>query len=206
MCPHRRPPRPQHPIVGVCRRGGLHFVCHATSNRDLTAPNLDLAASKRGNCSLRAATRRRHAVARLLMVQNPHCQPDIHPGAEVGGPESTGVLRDTRLATAPAGDDPTTSRQISHVISPRSLFEITRKRCSSNDVDSIFELIAGELRATLMGVGRTWPSFETTRRRHAEARLLMLQNPHHYPWGHAPSLASCSLTSAGQPGGAPINA
>ena len=46
----------------------------------------------------------------------------------------------------------------------------------------------------------------TTRRRHAEARLLMLQNPHHYPWRHAPSLASRSLTGAGQPGGAPINA
>ena len=28
----------------------------------------------------------------------------------------------------------------------------------------------------------------TTLRRHAEARLLMLQNPHHYPWCHAPQL------------------
>ena len=47
----------------------------------------------------------------------------------------------------------------------------------------------------------------TTRRRHAEARLLMVQNPHHYPGRHAPSLASRSLTGgAGQPGGAPINA
>ena len=26
-----------------------------------------------------------------------------------------------------------------------------------------------------------------TRRRHAEGRFLMLQNPHHYPWCHAPS-------------------
>ena len=34
----------------------------------------------------------------------------------------------------------------------------------------------------------------------------MLQNPHPYPWRHAPSLASCPLTSAGLPGGAPINA
>ena len=42
--------------------------------------------------------------------------------------------------------------------------------------------------------------------RHAGRMLLMVQNPHHYPWRHAPSLASCSLTSAGQPGGAPINA
>ena len=34
----------------------------------------------------------------------------------------------------------------------------------------------------------------------------MVQNPHHYPWRHAPSLASRSLTGAGQPGGTPINA
>ena len=126
------------------------------------------------------------------MLQTPHRQPDIHPGAEGGGSEATGALRDTGLATAPAGDDPTTSRQISHVISPRSLFEITRKRCNSNDVDSTFELIAGELRATLMGGGRAWLSFETTRRRHAEGRLPMMQNPHHYPWCHAPSRVECS--------------
>ena len=26
-----------------------------------------------------------------------------------------------------------------------------------------------------------------TRRRHADRMLLMVQNPHHYPWGHAPA-------------------
>ena len=159
------------------------------------------------------------------MLQNPHRQPDIHPGAKGGGSESTGALRDMGLATAPAGGDPTTSRQISHVISPRSLFETTRKRCNSNDVDSTFELIAGELRATFMGGGRAWPSFETTRRRHADRMLLMVQNPHQYPWRHAPTLASRShpgvmlppwrhapslssrsLTGAALPGGTPINA
>ena len=45
-----------------------------------------------------------------------------------------------------------------------------------------------------------------TRRRHAGRMLLMVQNPHHYPGRHAPSLASRSLTGAGQPGGTPINA
>ena len=134
-----------------------------------------------GNCTNRGATRRRHAGRMLLMLQNPHRQPDIHPGAEGGGPEAAGTLRDTSLATAPAGDDPTTSKQMSHVISPRSLFEITRKRCNSNDANSTFELIAWELRATLMGSGRAWPTFETTRRRHTEAKLLMLQNPHRQP-------------------------
>ena len=34
----------------------------------------------------------------------------------------------------------------------------------------------------------------TTRRRHADRMLLMVQTPHHYPWCHAPTLVSCSLT------------
>ena len=33
---------------------------------------------------------------------------------------------------------------------PRSFFETTQKRCNSNDVNSRFELLAGELRATLL--------------------------------------------------------
>ena len=56
---------PTPPIVSVFRRGGLRC-------RRLTAPNRDLIATKRGNCTIRGATRRRHAVARLLMLQNPH--------------------------------------------------------------------------------------------------------------------------------------
>ena len=48
FCPKRRPLRPYEPIVGVFRRGGLHFGRHAAPNRDLTAPNRDLTATKRG--------------------------------------------------------------------------------------------------------------------------------------------------------------
>ena len=39
LCPDRRPPRPRHPIVGVCRRGGRHFGRHTAPNRDLAASN-----------------------------------------------------------------------------------------------------------------------------------------------------------------------
>ena len=53
LCPDRRPPRPQHPIVSVFRRGGLHFGRLTALNRDLTNPNRDLAATKRGNCAVR---------------------------------------------------------------------------------------------------------------------------------------------------------
>ena len=44
---------------------------------------------------------------------------------------------------------------------PRSFFETTQKRCNSNDMNSIFEALAGELRAELLS-GRAWPGFETT--------------------------------------------
>ena len=60
----------------------------------------------------------------------------------------------------------------------RSFLDIAHKRCNSNDVDSTFELIAWELRATLIGGGRAWPTFETTRRRHTDRMLLVVQNPH----------------------------
>ena len=42
--------------------------------------------------------------------------------------------------------------------------------------------------------------------RHAGRMLLMVQNPHHYPWCHAPPLVQCTLTGAALPGGVPINA
>ena len=60
----RRPPCPRHPIVGVCYRGGLRLGRRAAPRRDLTD-------SKRGNCTIRGSTRRRHAEGRLLMLQNP---------------------------------------------------------------------------------------------------------------------------------------
>ena len=44
---------------------------------------------------------------------------------------------------------------------PRSLLVIAQKRCNSNDMNSIFEALAGELRAELLS-GRAWPGFETT--------------------------------------------
>ena len=41
-----------------------------------------------------------------------------------------------------------------------------RKRCNSNDANSMFEQAAGELRAKLMGSGGAWPDNESTRRAH----------------------------------------
>jgi len=147
-----------------------------------------------GNRTNRGATRRRHAEGRLLMVQNPHRQPEIHPGAEGGGSGEHGRASRHWASHGTRGRRPDNLQTNFARNFPRSLFETTRKRCNSNDVDSTFEVNAWELRATLMGGGRDWPSFETTRRRHAEGRLLMVQNPHHCPWCHAPSRIQCSPT------------
>ena len=74
--PQRRPPCPRHPVVGVCRRGGLRLGRHAAPRRGLTD-------SKRGNCTIRGTTRRRHAEGRLLMLQNPPTSPECGGVAEV---------------------------------------------------------------------------------------------------------------------------
>ena len=53
--PRRRTPRPQPPVVSVFRRGGRRCGRLPTANRNLTAPNGNLTASKRGNCTIRGA-------------------------------------------------------------------------------------------------------------------------------------------------------
>ena len=48
-------------------------------------------------------------------------------------------------------DERTAPKQMSHVISLGHFFETARKRCNSNVLNSMFEILAGELRATLLG-------------------------------------------------------
>ena len=71
LCPKRGPSQPQHPVFSVFHRGGLRFGRLATPSRDLTA-------TKRGKCTIRGTTRRRHAEGRLLMLQNPRHYPWCH--------------------------------------------------------------------------------------------------------------------------------
>ena len=54
-------------------------------------------------------------------------------------------------------------RNLAHNSIGRS-FNKVRKRCNSNDLNSMFERVTGELRAKLLSGGRAWPGFETTRR------------------------------------------
>ena len=68
-------------------------------------------------------------------------------------------LRDAGLAAVPVGgggawpDNESTRPPQTHFAHnfPRSLLEIARKRCNPNDMNSMFEVLAGELRAKLMG-------------------------------------------------------
>ena len=53
--------------------------------------------------------------------------------------------------------------------------------------------------ASLPANGGNCTNRGATRRRHADRMLLMLQNPHHHPWRHAPSLVHSSLTGAMPP-------
>ena len=46
----------------------------------------------------------------------------------------------------------------------RSVLKNASKRCNSNDVNSTFEILEGELRATLMRRDGSWPDNEPTRR------------------------------------------
>ena len=89
--PQRRPPRPRHPIVGVCYRGGLHCGRRRPEARphrqqawgvalhgDPCVSCLPVTSPPNGgNCTIRGATRRRHADRTLLMLQNPHHYPGI---------------------------------------------------------------------------------------------------------------------------------
>ena len=71
LCPKRRPPHPQHPIVSVFRRGGLHFGRH-------TASNLDLTATKQGElrcerCTVELGLRRgRHQTGGIAPIEARH--------------------------------------------------------------------------------------------------------------------------------------
>ena len=87
--PQRRPPRSRHPVVGVCYRGGLRLGRRRPEPRPHRQQAWGIALHvdpcvtclpvtsppSGGNCTIRGATRRRHAEGRLLMLQNPHHYP-----------------------------------------------------------------------------------------------------------------------------------
>ena len=126
-----------------------------------------------GNCTIRGATRRRHAEGRLLMLQNPPL-PLVScslTGAGLPGGRHTAPnrgLTDSKLWGLALHGDPCAT-----------CLPMTAPPNGGN--------------CTIRGA---------TRRRHAEGRLLMLQNPHHYPWCHGPSPVQDCPAGATPPRGA----
>ena len=172
--PQRRPPRPRHPIVGVCYRAGLrlgrrrpearphrHQTGGVALHEDPCMSCLPMTSPPNGgNCTIRGATRRRHADRTLLMLQNPHHYPRRHapslvqdypPGRHTAPRRD---LTDSKLWGLALHGDPCVT-----------CLPVTSPPNGGN--------------CTIRGA---------TRRRHADRTLLMLQNPHHYPRRHAPSL------------------
>ena len=137
-----------------------------------------------GNCTIRGATRRRHADRTLLMLQNPPSSPGCGGVAEVNcvpeSPASQNIWAITPMPAIvrrgglhcgrhiPANRDLTTRGATSP---PRTATSPPRTATSPPPNGG---------NCTIRGA---------TRRRHADRTLLILQNPHHYPRRHAPALA-----------------
>ena len=100
----------------------------------------------------KGATRRRHADRALRMAQNPH-RPPVWRAWRPGGPDRGAGGRRRRLAQT------NFARNFR-----RSFFEIAQKRCNSNEVISMFEQVARELRAKLMGERPVGPQAASPRR------------------------------------------
>ena len=82
------------PMPAIVRRGGLRLGRHIPANSDLTTRGVTSLTVNGGNCTIRGATRRRHADRTHLMLQNP--QPALascsrtSAGLPDGAPINTG--------------------------------------------------------------------------------------------------------------------
>ena len=145
---------------------------------------------------MRCATRRRHAEARLLMLQNPHRQ-------------RCGTLRKGQRARAgpgaacfpmtppPNGGNCTNRGATRRRHAEGRLLMLQnphRQRCDALRKGQRARAGPGAacFPMTPPPNGGNCTNRATTRRRHAGRMLLMVQYPHHYPWRHAPSLVQGS--------------
>ena len=71
LCPDRRPPRPQHPIVSVFRRGGLHFGRHTNQSHARTSTKQGELRCER--CTVELTPRRgRHQTGGIAPIEARH--------------------------------------------------------------------------------------------------------------------------------------
>ncbi len=159
----------------VCTVGATYPRTAASPPRTAASPPVN-----GGNCTIRGATRRRHAEGRLLMLQNPPSSPGCGGVAGVNcvpeSPASQNIWAITpMLAIVRRGG----LHRGRHIPANRGLTAPNRGLTATK---------RGELRYTgtpcVTCLSVTSPSNGgnctirgATRRRHAEGRLLMLQNP-----------------------------
>ena len=140
-----------------------------------------------GNCTIRGATRRRHAEGRLLMLQNPPSSPGCGGVAEVNCvPESPA----SQNIWAISPTTPRCRRLLPRWFAtwPPHTREPRPHRHQAGGVALHGDPCVTCLSMTSPSNGGNCTIRGATRRRHADRTLLMVQNPHHYPWCHAPSL------------------
>ena len=154
-----------------------------------------------GNCTIRGATRRRHAEGRLLMLQNPPSSPGCGGVAEVNCvPESPA----SQNIWAISPTTPRCRRLLPRWFAtwPPHTREPRPHRHQAGGVALHGDPCVTCLSMTSPSNGGNCTIRGATRRRHADRTLLMVQNPHHYPWCHAPSLVQDCPTGATPPRGA----
>ena len=133
-----------------------------------------------GNCTIRGATRRRHAEGRLLMLQNPPIQPWVRRGRR--GELRPGVARITEHLGHHAHASHCSSRWSApwapHTREPRPHCPEPRPhRQQTGGLALHGDPCVTCLPVTSPSNGGNCTIRGATRRRHAEGRLLMLQNP-----------------------------
>ena len=139
-----------------------------------------------GNCTIRGATRRRHAEGRLLMLQNPPSSPGC------GGVAGVNCVPESPASQSIWAISPTTPRcrrllprwsalWAPHTREPRPHCPEPRPhRQQTGGLALHGDPCVTCLPVTSPSNGGNCTIRGATRRRHAEGRLLMLQNPHHY--------------------------
>ena len=88
---------------------------------------------------------------------------------------------------------------------PRSFFETARKRCNSNVLNSMFEILAGELRATLLGNHSGISHRRGHRRPDHQRRHRQSRTPDRRRHRQSRTPGSTGAKGTGRPGSASMN-
>ena len=165
--PKCRPIQPKQPVSSAFHPMGLQFGGHTPLVTAPQPPNGGMTPSK-------APTRRRHAVRRLRMAQNPHYRPNQRPPHGLLGEDSplTAAMRYKRRQSEPKNQYfQRKRRRIDDVCNNHTRIPTKTPRiddvCNKTQAGPPNRRPPRGLRgqaAVPVGGGGAWPGFETTRR------------------------------------------